>query len=145
MQGIPEVALRIAFFVVIPVRVIKYYIPPNRNDLSNTQKFWGIRITKKFLELFAKNIFLTHFLVPQILTLFCTFFHAKIQRRMRNRQVLFCTDLSAKYGLRMIAYHNKKTELEIWGRFWKIDHLDFRKHPNEQAPLLAVRQTRHHQ
>ena len=113
MQGIPEVALRIAFFVVIPVRVIKYYIPPNRNDLSNTQKFWGIRITKNFLELFAKNIFLTHFLVPQILTLFCTFFHAKIQGGMRNRQVLFCTDLSAKYGLRMIAYHNKKTELEI--------------------------------
>ena len=27
--------------------------------------------------------------------------------------------LSAKTGVRMIAYHNKKFIIEIWGRFWK--------------------------
>ena len=77
------------------------------------RNFGAIRITKTFLELFAKNMLLTHFLIPQILTLFCTFFHAKTQGELRNCQVLFCTDLSAKYGVRMIAYHNKKSGLEI--------------------------------
>ena len=41
---------------------------------------------------------------------FCMFFNAKILREPRNCQVLFWTDLCAKNGVRMIAYHNKKLE-----------------------------------
>ena len=48
MQGIPKCTEGIAFFVVIPVRGNKYYIPPNRIDPSNTVKFLGNKNYEEF-------------------------------------------------------------------------------------------------
>ena len=60
-----------------------------------------------------------HFLNPQKNTFLYNFFGASTHGQSKNCSLLFCTDLSAKNGVRMIAYHNKKFIIEIWGRFWK--------------------------
>ena len=51
------------------------------------------------------------------------FFNAKILREPRNRKLLFWTDLCAKNGVRMIAYHNKKLESKFEVDF---ENLNFR-------------------
>ena len=60
-----------------------------------------------------------HFLNPQKNTFLYNFFGASTLGQSIFCSLLFCTDLSAKNGVRMIAYHNKKFIIEIWGRFWK--------------------------
>ena len=151
MQGIPKCTEGIAFFVVIPVRGNKYYIPPNRIDPSNRVKFLGSKNYQEFWIVVRPNYNSYEFSYCPKNNFFTCFL---MQRYYGNREIVkfyFGPTCVRKMVCAWLHMRTKKTNrnlrsiLKIHISTTNFDHLDFRKHPNEEAPLLAVRQTRHHQ
>ena len=152
MQGIPKCTEGIAFFVVIPVRGNKYYIPPNRIDPSNTVKFLGNKNYEEFWIFVRPNYIFYAFSYSPKNTFFLHIFTckdthgtAKSSTFILDRPV--CEKWCAHDCIpqQKNSNRNLRSILKIHISTTNFDHLDFRKHPNEEAPLLAVRQTRHHQ
>ena len=152
MQGIPKVSQGIAFFVVIPVRGNKYYIPPNRIDPSNKVKFLGNKNYEEFWIFVRPNYnFYVFSYSPKNNVFFSCFLMQRYSRNLEIVNFYFGPTCVRKMVCAWLhtttknSNRNLRSILKIHISTTNFDHLDFRKHPNEEAPLLAVRQTRHHQ
>ena len=112
-----------AFFVVIPVRGNKYYIPPNGIDLYEPWKFWGVRITKNFWCVCDdKNHFSCVFLFPKKQRFLTSFF---MQIRSGNPNFFQFTFALTCVPKMVCAWLHTKSEMlrsKIWDGFEKIPY-----------------------
>ena len=112
-----------AFFVVIPVRGNKYYIPPNGIDLYEPWKFWGVRITKNFWCVCDdKKHFSCVFLFPKKQRFLTSFFMQIHSGNPNFFQFTFALTCVPKMVCAWLHTKSEMLRSKIWDGFEKIPY-----------------------